>query len=380
MCPGLFPAIAEGAILVELDRENQGASVTSHSASSHRWIVAAIMAGAISAVPGAARADQGGVSFWIPGLFGSLAAVPGQPGFNFATVYYHTSVGASGAIAAAKEVEIGQLNRSVNVKVNLDVDLSARANVVFLVPGYIFETPVLGGQLGVNMAVIPGQQSANLEGILSASVGPLTATRQGSISDTASGFADLFPQATLKWNSGVHNWMVYGMTNIPVGTYDSRRLANLGLGHSAVDGGLGYTYFDPAKGHEFSVVAGTTYNFRNSDTGYRNGQDYHIDAAAAQFLSKTFFIGAVGYYYDQFTADSGSAPFLGEVKSRVLGIGPQMGFIVPMGEMQGYLNFKAYFESNAHDRPDGWNAWVTFALSPAAKPGMASSPSRMALK
>jgi hypothetical protein len=205
-------------------------------------------------------------------------------------------------------------------------------------------------------------------------------TRQGQISDTASGFADLFPQATLKWNHGVHNWMVYGMTNVQIGTYDSKRLANLGYGHGAIDGGLGYTYFDPAKGHEFSVVGGTTYNFTNKHTNYRNGQDYHIDAAASQFLSKTFFVGAVGYYYDQFTADSGSLPVFGEVKSRVLGIGPQIGFILPVGEMQGFLNFKAYFESNARDRPDGWNAWVTFALSPSAKPAMTSHPTRMSLK
>lgn len=342
--------------------------------------MAAVVAAA-GVVPQPALADQGGVSFWIPGLFGSLAAVPGQPGFNFATVYYHTSVGASGAVAAEKQIQIGRLNpRNVNLNLDLNVDLNARANVVFLVPGYIFETPILGGQLGVSMAVIPGQQSATLDGALTASLGPLSVTRQGQISDSVSGFADLFPQATLKWNQGVHNWMVYGMTNIQVGSYDRTRLANLGLGHSAIDGGLGYTYFDPTKGHEFSVVAGTTYNFTNKHTDYRNGQDYHIDAAAAQFLSKTFFVGAVGYYYDQFTADSGSLPVFGPVKSRVLGIGPQMGFILPMGEMQGYLNFKAYFESNADNRPEGWNAWVTFALSPAAKPAMASNPARMSLK
>jgi len=341
---------------------------------------ATALGAALAAFAGSASADQGGVSFWLPGQFGSLAAVPGTPGFNFATVYYHTSVGAGGDVAAAKQVEIGRLSRNVDVKVNLDLDLKARADLLLLVPGYIFETPVFGGQLGVNMAIIPARNRATLDGQLTASVGPLTATREGQISDAVSGFADLFPQATLKWNSGVHNWMIYGMTNIPVGSYDSKRLANLGIGHNAIDSGFGYTYFDPAKGHEFSVVAGTTYNFRNSDTDYRNGQDYHIDAAAAQFLSKSFFVGAVGYYYDQFTADSGSAPFLGPVKSRVLGIGPQMGFIFPAGEMQGFLNFKAYFESNARDRPDGWNAWVTFAISPQTKPAAASASPRMALK
>jgi hypothetical protein len=34
--------------------------------------------------------------------------------------------------------------------------------------------------------------------------------------------------------------------------------------------------------------------------------------------------------------------------------------------MQGYLNFKAYAEFDAADRPSGWNAWVTLVISPAA--------------
>jgi hypothetical protein len=34
--------------------------------------------------------------------------------------------------------------------------------------------------------------------------------------------------------------------------------------------------------------------------------------------------------------------------------------------MQGYLNFKAYKEFAAENRPEGWNAWVTFVISPAA--------------
>jgi hypothetical protein len=27
---------------------------------------------------------------------------------------------------------------------------------------------------------------------------------------------------TLKWNQGVHNWMVYGFGDIPVGAYENR--------------------------------------------------------------------------------------------------------------------------------------------------------------
>jgi hypothetical protein len=44
-------------------------------------------------------------------------------------------------------------------------------------------------------------------------------------------------QGTLKWNQGVHNEMVYFTGNIPSGTYDPHRLANLSLGFVAFDAG-----------------------------------------------------------------------------------------------------------------------------------------------
>ena len=58
--------------------------------------------------------------------------------------------------------------------------------------------------------------------------------------------------------------MVYGMGDIPVGTYDSSRLANFGIDHGAADGGVGYTYFDPKTGHEFSAVIGPDLYFGQS--------------------------------------------------------------------------------------------------------------------
>lgn len=52
----------------------------------------------------------------------------------------------------------------------------------------------------------------------------------------------------------------------------------------------------------------------------------------------------------------------------VVGIGPQFGYIFPAGSLQGYLNLKAYWEFAAENRPSGWDAWVTLALSPSAAP------------
>ena len=159
--------------------------------------------------------------------------------------------------------------------------------------------------------------------------------------------------------------MTYVTGDIPVGAYDPNRLANLGIGHGAIDGGAGYTYFNPHTGHEFSAVGGFTYNFKNTDTDYKNGIDFHLDMGASQFLSKQLMVGLVGYVYQQVTGDSGSGDRLGPFKSRVFGVGPQIGYLFPIGDHQGYLNLKGYKEFGAEHRPEGWNVWLTFAISPA---------------
>jgi hypothetical protein len=325
---------------------------------------AMLVAAAVVSAPRSSLADEGGVSFWLTGQFGSLAAVPQQPGWSIASVFYHTSVSGSREVAAAREITVNKLKRTVNV--NLDLDLKARADLVFLSPTYVFESPVLGGQLAVGMAGTFGHNSTSLNGILTASVGSLTATRPGNISDARDGFGDLYPQTSLRWNSGVNNFMTYLLGDIPVGTYDSSRLSNFGIGHGAVDGGVGYTYFTPETGHEFSVVTGLTGNTTNRATDYQNGIDWHLDWGVSQFLSQQLHVGALGYVYKQLGADSGAALILGENKSLVAGIGPQIGYLFPIGNMQGYLGLKAYWEIAADRRADGWNAWLTFAISPAA--------------
>jgi hypothetical protein len=75
-------------------------------------------------------------------------------------------------------------------------------------------------------------------------------------------------------------------------------------------------------------------------------------------------MGVVGYAYQQVSGDSGSGAKLGSFKSRDFGIGPQIGYFVPIGAMKGYFNLKGYGEFAAVNRPSGWNIWLTFALTP----------------
>jgi hypothetical protein len=313
-----------------------------------------------------ADADEGGVSYWLPGRFSSLAATPQVPGWSMAEVYYHTTIGASGAVAAAREIQIGRFPATVNVSFN--ANLNAQADLLLLNPAYTFATPVLGGQFAIGVTGLFGRSSARIDGTLTTGLGPFATTRMGSIADSITSVGDLYPQATLKWNAGVHNFMTYLTGDIPVGAYDPSRLANLGIGHGAVDAGGGYTYFNPVTGHEFSAVAGLTYNLKNQDTQYQNGIDFHVDWGMSQFLSKQVFVGLVGYGYQQITDDFGQHPILGGFRSRFIGIGPQIGYLFPVGDMQGYLNLKGYGEFEAANRPSGWNTWLTFSISPMAPP------------
>jgi hypothetical protein len=352
---------------------------TTAERGKHAMLSATMLAlAAISTVPNVANADQGGVGFWLPGLFGSLAAAPQVPGWSLGMIYIHDSVSAGANVATARAITIGQFNPTLNL--NLNANLKAISDLGVISPQYVFATPFLGGQAAVSLAAIYGNSSADINGTLSGTLGPIPFSRAFDVNDSRDAFGDLFPQFTLRWNAGVNNWMTYVTGDIPVGAYDSARLANLGLGHGAIDAGAGYTYFDSKTGYEFSTVAGLTYNLINPSTDYQNGVDFHLDWGASKFLTKQWQIGLVGYFFNQISCDSGAGDKVGCFESRVAGIGPQIGYIFPINEhYQGYINLKGFGEFAAEHRAEGWNTWLTFAISPAP-PSEKSAAAQMIYK
>jgi hypothetical protein len=182
------------------------------------------------------------------------------------------------------------------------------------------------------------------------------------------GFGDLYPRASLKWNEDVNNFMIYGTGDIPVGLYSKDNIANIGTGHGAIDLGGGYTYLDRRIGNEFTAVVGLTYNFTNPATHYQSGVDFHLDWAMSHQLSEQFSAGIIGYVYQQIGCDSGSGNTVGCFRTRIFGMGPQLVVRFPIGEMQASLGLKAYGEFEAKNTPQGWNTFLTLAISPAAAP------------
>lgn len=308
---------------------------------------AAVAALVALATAGAARADEGGASLWLPGNFGSFAAMPLEPGWSWPLLYCHATADAG---ASAEFPEVGRITAG----------LDTTSDFLFMSPTYAFATPVAGGQASIGISAFLGRADVSVEATLTGPDGEVTT---GSESDARAGVGDLAATATLSWSDGAHHTMAYGMVGIPVGAYDVDRLAGLSLNYWSIDGGAGYTYFDESTGYEFSAVAGVTYNFENPDTDYRSGVAAHLDWAASRFLSEHFHAGVVGYAYQQVTGDSGAGATLGDFKSRVFGIGPQAGWFFGADD-RSYFNLKGYYEFGAENRPEGWNLWLTLEYAP----------------
>ncbi|WP_406829008.1 transporter [Microbulbifer sp. ARAS458-1] len=286
-------------------------------------------------------ADEGGVSFWLPGQYGSFAAIAPTSEWSLPmqTYYYSGSAESTRALTRGNLLSFG-----------LDTNFAAQ----FFVPTYSPDKQILGARPGLSLTLLPGYAETSAK-----AAAELFPQKQ---SDSITGFGDLYPTFQLFWNHDMHNWMAYITGNIPVGSYNPNRLSNLGIGHGAVDIGGGYTYMDTKSGWELSATAGFTYNLENSDTQYQSGIDSHLDLGLSRSLTEQFFVGLVGYAYVQLTPDSGQPPALGDFKSRTSAVGPQLGYTFKAGSRSIFLNLRGYGEFSTKHRPEGGDIFITINI------------------
>src|SRR5262245_10389885 len=155
-------------------REGAHMNTSARRRSRRRKALAGTFAlGVITAASTTAKADFGGLSFWLPGLMGSLSAVPGQPGWSIAYLYVHDDARAGGD----KEFQRGG---------SLVAGLHANADALAFMPSYTFETPVFGGRASVSLAGIPGRVGVNIDATLT---GPRGRQITGHATDSRSTWA-----------------------------------------------------------------------------------------------------------------------------------------------------------------------------------------------
>ena len=114
-----------------------------------------------------AQADDGGISFWLPGQFGALAAAPTEPGWSLPLIYYHVSASEGSNTAFAR-----------GGRTTLGVD--AKADLLFASPTYTFAEPLFGAQAAVSVVAAVGRSETSVDATLT---GPRGRTFSGGTDD-----------------------------------------------------------------------------------------------------------------------------------------------------------------------------------------------------
>ncbi len=226
----------------------------------------------------------------------------------------------------------------------LTINLKAAANIF----GVTAVTPyqILGGNyaFGARGAVtdLSVDQTVSRPGLTVARSGSLTALNDIVVSPFIVG-----------WHAGNFHWIVSTSVWMPAGNYDSSRIANTGRHYWSFAPQFGATYFDPKSGWELSAAAMYVISSTNTATNYHSGDFTQFDFAAGKMLSPQFKLGAVGYFVQQVTPDSGAGAILGDRKLRVAGIGPAATYTFFVNKVAMNLVAKYYREFDAQNTTQG---------------------------
>ncbi len=287
-----------------------------------------------------ALAGEGGTSHILPGANATLMDLPPTtPGLFFKPMFLNYRGDASARVPTA-----------AGIVANMNVE----ANTLVIGGGYGLEQPVLGGAHYSVAAFLP---YTSLD--ISANAEVLGGIR---VNSKVSGVGDMtVVPVMLAWKSADWQYDFLMPVYAPTGSYTVGRLGNPGLNYWTVDPIVGAAYSNAKTGLNAAVHLGYAMNSANSDTDYRSGNVLHIDASVQQIfpLGSGFAnIGAEAWVFQQSSCDSGTGATLGCFKGRTSGIGPVLGYILPVGQQKLILEFKWLAELDTKNRLNGDYVWL----------------------
>ncbi len=293
-------------------------------------------------VPPIANASEGGTGHYVPGAVATLIDLaPIQPGWIIEPIYLHYA----GDVGLADAIPIA----------GIDVfDVKATSDVLLAGGFYTFETPVLGAYYSVG-AMLP-YVWMTVEGEVETLIG------DRRIRDSVSGFGDLtLIPAMLGWKDGPWQYNAALTVYAPTGDYEVGRLANPGLNYWSFNPWAGVSYNNATNGFNAALHGGLVFNAQNPDTDYRSGVMTHLEGSVQQLLpvgSGFLSIGAEAFWLEQVTADSGQRSILGDFMGRTAGIGPVLGYVLPMGEQNLVAELRWLPELETKNRLQGDYIWL----------------------
>lgn len=168
----------------------------------------------------------------------------------------------------------------------------------------------------------------------------------------------------LAWHFGDWHFVTGVDINLPAPGWDKGNVVNgLGTGYWNAQPIFGFTYLNKS-GFEVGAKFMYDYNWRNWQTGYKTGQEFHFDTAVAQKFKNGLLLGVAGYAWWQITEDKarGTDPrnafgYLDDSdKARIFALGPMVRY----DYKNMYFLLKAYREFEVKGTFSGdfyWFKW-----------------------
>ena len=310
-------------------------------------LTAALLVGALAYLGDApARAAEGGIGAYLMGSCADGAGITPPPGVYFAdmTYFYDAKIG------GGKSLPFGGLlvaNISAQTWLNLPTTL------------WVTPAKILGGDLAFSFTSSVGEPRINASLLVnSPRFGPIGV----NVNDANTALSDFFIQSFIGWQAGNLHWQLGIGGVVPSGTYIAGQLSNASLNRPAIDLFGTVTWLDPAAGWDLSATAGVMFNRTNTATDYKTGDEFHLEWAATKYLSKQFTVGLAGYYYQQFTPDTGTGAILGAFEGRVVALGGFVGYTFEVGKLPVTTRLRVYREFDAVNHMEGTSGFFTLAV------------------
>ena len=321
---------------------------------NNRFAMAVVAAALTVLVSKSALAAEGGAGVYLLGKRGPLAAFLPKPGWYVTDDVYYYDASSDDCLPLGDRIA-------------QDADAQALLNIAPFT--WITDSALGNGRLGFSAVIPYGRLEVKGRGAVFLPDG--TEIARG-IKDSDTGFGDPTVAASLGWKhrdgERFRAWSGYSSVTIPVGDYETGRLANLGKNRWALDVGGAYTLANFGTGREFSSVAGITFNGENRDNDYETGTELHFEAAVIQHFPRNWSAGLVGYYYKQLTGDDGADAKFGDFKGRVWALGAQAGYQFPWERHPLGVNLRWYREFDARNRLEGDSLFLTFSVPLRVRP------------
>jgi hypothetical protein len=207
---------------------------------------------------------EGASSFYLLGQRGQGAGIlPPVEGVFFALPNYLYS----GDASASRGLPIGG---ALSFGVDADIFLTLPTAI------WVTSADLFGGDLAFSGTFVYGNADVNAKLALEI---PDIIQREVPLSDDQWAVGDPVFSSLIGWHGEDYHYLLVASINVPVGSYDAGRLANVSLNRWALDITTAATWMFAQKTMEVSGALGFTFNGENDDTKYETGTEFHLEAA-----------------------------------------------------------------------------------------------------